>query len=329
MPARGTGSIGRAPVSKTGGCRFESCVPRCGRVLRAPRFGRCLLGFVALSGSERAQRVVPLESATDRRGRLAVSHGCPAAWDLGECRAGPPATAAGSSVWVVRCGGVGVANRCALLLDAVSAGGASCGGPSCRARRNGCAASPGLRRAALSRQERLVPRPPGLRTRARSITGSCLSVCRALRVGAVDVGGRVVRGHTIAVARGLGVRVAAWMRSARPHATARLLNGWEPVVLAGARQRPGWAPQAVDALAGVAPRRRSTRPGAVIGAKFPDFCAWLFGLLGELAGDSLDDLYPGSGIVTGAWKRWTGALAEEELVPVPAPPPTTGVQEAS
>jgi hypothetical protein len=69
----------------------------------------------------------------------------------------------------------------------------------------------------------------------------------------------------VAVARGLDVRVAAWMRSARPHATARLLNGWEPVVFAGARQLPGSAPQAVDALVGVAPRRRSTRPGAVIG----------------------------------------------------------------
>ncbi|MEA2232392.1 MAG: hypothetical protein QOD83_2208 [Solirubrobacteraceae bacterium] len=109
----------------------------------------------------------------------------------------------------------------------------------------------------------------------------------------------------VAVARGLDVRVAAWMRSARPHATARLLNGWEPVVFAGARQLPGSAPQAVDALVGVAPRRRSTRPGAVIGAKPTDFCCWLFGLLGALPGDSLEDLYPGSGIVSWAWRRWT------------------------
>jgi hypothetical protein len=111
----------------------------------------------------------------------------------------------------------------------------------------------------------------------------------------------------LAVARGLDVRVGAWMRGARPHATARLLNGWEPVVFAGGRQLPGSAPQAVDALAGVTPRRRSTRPGAVIGAKPPDFCCWLFGLLGAEPGDMLDDLYPGSGIVTWAWQRWTGA----------------------
>jgi hypothetical protein len=121
------------------------------------------------------------------------------------------------------------------------------------------------------------------------------------------------------------------MRSPRPHATARLLNGWEPVVFAGARQLPGSAPQAVDALAGRAPRRRSKRPDAVIGSKPPDFCAWLFGLLGALPGDSLDDLYPGSGTVTWAWQRWTGAFADEELVPVqtPAAGGVAGVQEAS
>jgi hypothetical protein len=70
----------------------------------------------------------------------------------------------------------------------------------------------------------------------------------------------------------------------------------------------------------IAARRRSTRPDAVIGAKPPDFCCWLFGLLGALPGDSLDDVYPGSGIVTWAWQRWTG-LADEELVPALAPGP--------
>lgn len=109
----------------------------------------------------------------------------------------------------------------------------------------------------------------------------------------------------VAVARGLPVRVGAWMRGVRPHATARLLNGWEPVVFAGGRQLPASAPQGTDVLAGVAPRRRSTRPAAVIGAKPPDFCRWLFELLGALPGDHLDDLYPGSGIVTWAWQRWS------------------------
>jgi hypothetical protein len=30
-PLQGRGSIGRAPVSKTGGCRFKSCRPCCRR----------------------------------------------------------------------------------------------------------------------------------------------------------------------------------------------------------------------------------------------------------------------------------------------------------
>jgi hypothetical protein len=86
----------------------------------------------------------------------------------------------------------------------------------------------------------------------------------------------------------------------------------------------------VDALAGVAPRRLSRRPDAVVGAKPPDFCCWLFGLLGAMPGDSLDDLYPGSGIVSWAWQRWTG-VADEELVTVPAvgAGAVAGVQEAS
>jgi hypothetical protein len=87
------------------------------------------------------------------------------------------------------------------------------------------------------------------------------------------------------------------MRHVRPHATARLINAWAPVVFAGGRQLPGSVPQAADAPVGVAPRRRSTRPGAVIGAEPPDFCSWLFVLLGALPGDTLEDLYPGSGIV--------------------------------
>jgi hypothetical protein len=81
---------------------------------------------------------------------------------------------------------------------------------------------------------------------------------------------------------------------------------------------------------GRAPRRRSTRPDARDRLEVPRLLSLLFGL-GALPGDSLDDLYPGSGIVTWAWQRWTGALAEEELVPALTPATTAGagVQEAS
>jgi hypothetical protein len=49
----------------------------------------------------------------------------------------------------------------------------------------------------------------------------------------------------------------------------------------------------------------TTLPGRVVGAKPAAFCRWLFDLLAALPGDSLDDLFPGSGAVTRAWHAYT------------------------
>ena len=130
----------------------------------------------------------------------------------------------------------------------------------------------------------------------------------------------------LAVARSLSVRVAVWARGSRPHATARVLNGWEPVVYAGGRRfrlesanleatgsglpaseagtqvtrRPVRA--VTDVLVGVVPRRRATHPGWLVGSKPPAFCEWVFDLLGAgQPGDVLDDLFAGSGIVARSW----------------------------
>jgi hypothetical protein len=108
------------------------------------------------------------------------------------------------------------------------------------------------------------------------------------------------------VAQGLEVRVAAWFRGARPHATARIVTAWEPVVYAGGRRIGLAGPTVTDALVGVVPRRRTTLPTAVIGAKPPEFCRWVFDLLGAGRGDTLDDLYPGSGMVSWAWECYQG-----------------------
>lgn len=116
----------------------------------------------------------------------------------------------------------------------------------------------------------------------------------------------------LAVARGLPVRVAAWIRGARPHATARhAINAWEPVIyvpVASAGERDGslgaGARRRVDVLThGVVPMR--TLPGRVIGAKPAAFCAWVFDLIGATPDDTLDDLYPGSGIVGKTWTLFT------------------------
>ena len=56
-------------------------------------------------------------------------------------------------------------------------------------------------------------------------------------------------------------------------------------------------------MCGVTPL--TTLPGRVIGAKPAAVCRWIFGLLGAAPGDTLDDLFPGSGAVTRAWAAYT------------------------
>ncbi|RBY82672.1 hypothetical protein [Blastococcus sp. TF02A-26] len=110
----------------------------------------------------------------------------------------------------------------------------------------------------------------------------------------------------LAVAQDLPVRVAAWMRGARPNATARYpVNGWEPVVYVPVPSR-AQGERRVDVLAhGVTPL--TTLPSRVIGAKPPAFCRWMLDLVGATAEDSFDDLFPGSGIVGKTWELYRAA----------------------
>ena len=127
------------------------------------------------------------------------------------------------------------------------------------------------------------------------------------------------------------VRVAAWFRGARPgRGRTYPAQAWEPVLYVPARSQealdnrrvdqvptdpgitrlppmryattpPGYVP---DALIHPA-RPRTTDPARVIGAKPAFFARWIFDLLGALPGDSLDDLYPGSGGIARAWNIYT------------------------
>ncbi|MFI0373456.1 hypothetical protein ACH35V_36830 [Actinomadura sp. 1N219] len=107
-----------------------------------------------------------------------------------------------------------------------------------------------------------------------------------------------------------GVRVAAWHRGERATAARWPLNAWEPVIYTHGRPTdaprlsPTDATRRVDSLVhGVSPM--TTLPGRVIGAKPAAFCRWIFDLLGAAPGDTLDDLFPGSGAVTRAWAAFT------------------------
>ncbi|WP_157249715.1 hypothetical protein [Nonomuraea typhae] len=105
-----------------------------------------------------------------------------------------------------------------------------------------------------------------------------------------------------------GVRVAAWHRGERPTASRWPLNAWEPVIYTQGRpndpSRRTCATRRVDSLVhGIS--AMTTLPERVIGAKPAAFCRWVFDLLGAQAGDSLDDLFPGSGAVSRAWAAFT------------------------
>jgi hypothetical protein len=100
-----------------------------------------------------------------------------------------------------------------------------------------------------------------------------------------------------------GVRVAAWHKGPRVTRSRYPLSAWEPVLYSGGRQLPGARPPD-SIICGVTPV--STRPGHVIGAKPATVCRWIFALLGGCPGDTLDDLFPGSGAVCRAWAAYTG-----------------------
>lgn len=92
-------------------------------------------------------------------------------------------------------------------------------------------------------------------------------------------------------------RVCAWVKpiGASP-LTWGIHNTWEPVIVVPARhERPGVR----DWL-----RAQPARGGGTLPGRKPiAFCAWLFALLGMRPGDELVDLFPGTGVVSKAWRE--------------------------
>jgi hypothetical protein len=103
------------------------------------------------------------------------------------------------------------------------------------------------------------------------------------------------------------VRVGSWHRGERPTKSSRPLSAWEPVIYKGGRH---WLTpvelRRTDSLVHVS-RPRTSDTNRVVGAKPARFCYWLFALLGALPGDDFVDLFPGSGGVLRAWRRYSPA----------------------
>lgn len=91
-----------------------------------------------------------------------------------------------------------------------------------------------------------------------------------------------------------GVRVAVWVKPWAVHRPRlRIQYHWEPVIYQCARplRAPGDRCYPDFVIANATSKR------GCVGAKPVDFCWWLFALMGARPGDTLDDVYPGSGVV--------------------------------
>ena len=91
------------------------------------------------------------------------------------------------------------------------------------------------------------------------------------------------------------VRVMAWVKPfCAFKANVNPAYAWEPVIVSGGRPRKDrseltirdWIAQAITLQKGVH------------GAKPAKFCYWLFDVLNIRLGDTLDDIFPGTGIVS-------------------------------
>ena len=95
-------------------------------------------------------------------------------------------------------------------------------------------------------------------------------------------------------------RVGAWVK---PYAVfkpgVRPCYAWEPVLFAGGRKTGFPPPERYGGQ--VTPKDylsiRVTDQRGLVGAKPPAFCRWVLDLLGYLEGDSIDDVFPGTGVL--------------------------------
>lgn len=97
-----------------------------------------------------------------------------------------------------------------------------------------------------------------------------------------------------------GVRVMPWVK---PFAVFKPgVNpafAWEPVIVCGGRPRTRQQPTVRDWVSANITLRRG-----LTGAKPEIFAFWLFEVLNIRPGDTLDDIFPGSGAISQAWAAW-------------------------
>jgi len=111
----------------------------------------------------------------------------------------------------------------------------------------------------------------------------------------------------------LDVRVGAWVKpfaSFKPN--VGVAYAWEPVIFRGGRRRSREQDTVRDWVAA-----NITLQRGLCGAKPPEFCYWIFEVLNIQPGDTLDDLYPGTGIVTVCLSEFRAQMRLEPAAPEP------------
>lgn len=114
------------------------------------------------------------------------------------------------------------------------------------------------------------------------------------------------------------VRVACWVKGSPslPFKTP-VQRHWEPVIWRGGRPYEGAARCGDWHYTAQMPPHENPNTSlqtdadkrwrvAKFGRKPRGFSFWMFDLLGARKGDELDDLFPGTGAVTAAWREFTG-----------------------
>lgn len=110
-----------------------------------------------------------------------------------------------------------------------------------------------------------------------------------------------------------GTRVLVWRKDVRWKPGVSVSFSWEPVLIYGGRRRHRHATHLADLIS--TPAVYETFGTKSIGIKPYPYCAWIFEALGCVAGDRLDDLFPGSGAVGRAWERWASAPSLPNFAP--------------
>jgi hypothetical protein len=106
-------------------------------------------------------------------------------------------------------------------------------------------------------------------------------------------------------------RVLAWCKPWVAFKDKTLAYAWEPVLMQGGRKRTKDQPTQRDYFVGNDPPRINKPAHFVPGMKPRAFCRWIFEVLNAEKGDTLDDLFPGSGAIRFAWSEWTSEQCDE------------------